>query len=97
MKNKAKCRNCGDVVESKHRHDFVSCKCYIKSDIKTEKALTTARKYVKNSSSAVVSDDAWHIIACAIRTHYITGFSLDGGSECKRIVGREKDAEYLDE
>ena len=25
--NKAKCLKCGDVIESKHRHDFVTCKC----------------------------------------------------------------------
>lgn len=25
--NKARCRKCGDVIESTHRHDFVSCKC----------------------------------------------------------------------
>lgn len=27
MKNRAKCRKCGDVIESKHRHDWVSCSC----------------------------------------------------------------------
>lgn len=26
-RNTARCRLCGDVIESKHRHDFVSCKC----------------------------------------------------------------------
>lgn len=26
-KNKAKCLKCGDIIESKHRHDFVKCKC----------------------------------------------------------------------
>jgi hypothetical protein len=25
--NKAQCRVCGDIIESKHRHDFVACKC----------------------------------------------------------------------
>lgn len=25
--NKCQCRHCGDIIESKHRHDFVSCKC----------------------------------------------------------------------
>lgn len=25
--NKAKCRKCGDIIESKHVHDYVSCKC----------------------------------------------------------------------
>ena len=27
IRNAAKCRLCGDIVESKHRHDFRSCKC----------------------------------------------------------------------
>ena len=27
IKNKAKCRKCGTIIESKHRHDFVLCKC----------------------------------------------------------------------
>lgn len=25
--NKAQCRLCGDIVESKHEHDFRRCKC----------------------------------------------------------------------
>lgn len=25
--NKIKCKLCGDIIESKHRHDFVTCKC----------------------------------------------------------------------
>jgi hypothetical protein len=27
IKNKVKCKQCEDIIESKHRHDFVSCKC----------------------------------------------------------------------
>lgn len=27
IKNAAKCLNCNEVIESKHRHDFVTCKC----------------------------------------------------------------------
>ena len=26
-KNRCKCKHCGDVIESKHVHDFVNCKC----------------------------------------------------------------------
>lgn len=25
--NRCKCSLCGDIIESKHRHDFVACKC----------------------------------------------------------------------
>jgi hypothetical protein len=27
MLNRIKCRKCGDIIESKSRHDFVWCKC----------------------------------------------------------------------
>ena len=27
ISNKAKCRLCGDIIESKHRHDWQSCSC----------------------------------------------------------------------
>ena len=27
IRNRAKCRLCGDVIESKSVHDFVPCKC----------------------------------------------------------------------
>ena len=25
--NRCKCKLCGDIIESKYRHDFVRCKC----------------------------------------------------------------------
>jgi len=27
LTNKAKCMRCGDIIESKFRHDFVECSC----------------------------------------------------------------------
>jgi hypothetical protein len=27
LHNSAKCLKCGDIIESKYRHDFVSCSC----------------------------------------------------------------------
>jgi hypothetical protein len=27
IRSRARCLECGDVVESKHRHDFVACTC----------------------------------------------------------------------
>lgn len=27
LRNIAKCKKCGDIIESKHRHDFVQCSC----------------------------------------------------------------------
>lgn len=28
MRNRAKCGNCGDIIESVHRHDWVACSCF---------------------------------------------------------------------
>lgn len=27
LSNKIKCNHCGEVIESKHRHDYVRCRC----------------------------------------------------------------------
>ena len=27
LRNRAKCLICGEILESKHRHDFKTCKC----------------------------------------------------------------------
>jgi hypothetical protein len=27
MRNRIRCRKCGDIIESKTRHDYVTCKC----------------------------------------------------------------------
>lgn len=27
VRNSAHCRSCGDDIESRHRHDYVTCKC----------------------------------------------------------------------
>ena len=27
IRNSARCKNCGDSIESKHVHDFVGCRC----------------------------------------------------------------------
>lgn len=27
IRNRARCKKCGDIIESRHGHDFVWCKC----------------------------------------------------------------------
>ncbi len=27
ISNKVRCKKCGEIIESKNRHDFVTCKC----------------------------------------------------------------------
>lgn len=27
VRNRARCKRCNDIIESKHKYDFVSCRC----------------------------------------------------------------------
>ena len=27
IRNAIRCNNCGEIIESKHRHDYIQCKC----------------------------------------------------------------------
>lgn len=31
IRNAIRCKNCGEILESKSRHDFVSCRCFKES------------------------------------------------------------------
>jgi hypothetical protein len=31
LRNRAKCLNCGNIIESKHVHNYVVCRCYVES------------------------------------------------------------------
>lgn len=45
VKNSAQCLGCGDVIESKHRHDFVSCSC---KNLSVDGGLSYARRLYHN-------------------------------------------------
>lgn len=49
--NKAKCRICGDIIQSLHRHDFRSCSC---GEISVDGGHSYLRRAVKTSFSNVV-------------------------------------------
>ncbi len=46
LTNKARCKNCGDVIESKHRWDFQVCSCWSREH-KTGIAVDGGRDYLK--------------------------------------------------
>ena len=50
IKNAAKCLNCKIVIESKHRHDFVWCKC-------GKIAVDGGRDYLKRTGSPEFLED----------------------------------------
>ncbi len=60
MRNRAKCKNCGDVIESKYRHDFVSCSCFRNEEGSTGIAIdggTDYFRWIGNMDNFVWIDD----------------------------------------
>jgi hypothetical protein len=57
--NKIQCRLCEDIIESKHRHDFVRCKC---GEIFTDGGTAYFRRGAKDMNNiidlSVYADDA---------------------------------------
>ena len=47
IRNALRCKNCGEVIESKSRHDFVVCKCFRESDGKTGIAVDGGHDYFR--------------------------------------------------
>ena len=50
IKNKAKCKLCGQVIESKHRHDFVTCDC---GEISVDGGKDYRRRLYKNKENLI--------------------------------------------
>jgi len=50
ISNKVRCKHCGDVIESKHRHDFVWCKC-------GKVAVDGGKSYLKRAFQTNPDDD----------------------------------------
>jgi hypothetical protein len=47
MRNRARCRVCREVIESKHRHDFQVCKCWRESKGERGIAVDGGQDYTK--------------------------------------------------
>ena len=47
VRNRAQCLRCGDIIESKHVHDFQTCKCWGKSKGKTGIAVDGGLDYLR--------------------------------------------------
>lgn len=51
--NKVKCKKCGDVLESKHVHDFKACKCYYKTDGAMGIYIDGGKEYLKRGGDPI--------------------------------------------
>jgi hypothetical protein len=48
--NKAQCKLCEDVIESKYRHDFVRCKC---GEISVDGGLSYTKRSARNLDNII--------------------------------------------
>lgn len=82
--SKAQCKNCGDIVESKTRHDFVACSCFQE---------TKARVRSMETENPTVTRQEIVAFASSIQR----GFYLDGGKDYLRVGGNFGDIKWLEE
>lgn len=94
IRNSAKCHSCNTEIESKHRHDFVYCKC---GDISVD----GGRDYLKRSAKdgakytdTSVEESCFDNGARAERT-LITQWIFDNFI-CKEPTGRDKAGAIFD-
>lgn len=56
VKNVIKCNYCGDIIESKHRHDFKFCKC---GAVAVDGGLSYTKRVFKNSLDDFTDLSEW--------------------------------------
>ena len=110
-KNKAMCKNCKEIIESKHVHDWVSCSCF-----KTSHA--ALNEYMLDHPTTVVSrrvmgkcefnwptydyealdnDGRYHQLRDNLRGFYLDGGPDTGPASYTRCGGNFDDIEWIKE
>ena len=56
IKNAIKCNHCGDIIESKHVHNFVTCSC---GTVSVDGGLEYGRRCFKNSTDDFEDLSEW--------------------------------------
>lgn len=93
--SKAMCRNCKEILESRHRHEFVVCKCRRESDELNYKFRQKLEEY--RSEGLSITDNQIHLACCAFEEIIGHGMFLDGGDDYLRCGGNVDDIEILEE
>jgi len=84
--SKAQCTNCGDILESRSNHEFVTCNCYMTSQELCWK-ISDAVIMATRTYAEPLDDNQQHQLRCALFSTIGTGFFLDGGNDCPRLGG----------
>lgn len=88
--SQAKCKNCKQIIKSRHRHDFVQCRCRIASDQLSAKFREKLREYAIETGGL-----SEHVILCAFEATVGHGIFLDGGDDYYRTGGNLDDLEEI--
>lgn len=97
-RNRAECLNCGDIIESKFRHDFVTCSCFDTSTNLRHKIAESVIEQLRNFPGDFTDsqyENIRHQVACALASSTGTGFFLDGGQEYTRCGGNLSHIKFL--
>lgn len=80
MKNRAKCKLCQEIIESFHRHDYVTCKC---GEISVDGGIDYYRCSAKNWENFLRIDDEGNEIVVKVEEYYqeSTGEQLQTNKE----------------
>lgn len=90
--SKILCIHCNDVIESVHRHDYVSCTCRKESNRLSEEFLTLLNGYVEGGTKM-----SPHLAVCVFEELVGRGVSLDGGSDYTKVGGNLADYKFIEE
>ena len=88
--SKVKCLNCGDIIQSMHRHDMQVCRCWILSNEKLFHCVA------KISATIDLTDEEEDIIICYLSSAFATGIAIDGGSDYTSM-SHNNDFEFIEE
>lgn len=89
IKNAAKCRNCGDVIESTHVHDFVKCSCFKNEERNRGIAVDGGTEYLRRVGDPLSFEDK-SIVLEKISIRMCGGTMLSVNPRCFQILRRKR-------
>lgn len=82
---KVKCLNCGDIIQSKHRHDFVACSCFQE----THEIIKGMKELLSPYLDTKLPPGKEHLLWCRVSDTIGTGLAVDGGGDYFRMIGSQ--------
>ena len=91
-RNRARCKNCNTVIESRYRHDFVTCRCYQATGIDANNFIKRLVEMIKDNTN--LEDETVntikHLAGGIYHELFGHGFFLDGGPSVEGEYGYQR-------